>query len=186
LNLVGALAQDGELARRDGIVRLEDLSAVQTAGAPPIVDGESRDYDEDKNEPDSFPLLADWDVRLYIEQAANAWLEYGGAHPRVWWRNEVLRPGLKVVTFSLVGMLATQLVSALTSPLGIALCASCQLPFDPQQEGLKRRPRRGRNTYCKECAAGPDGDRRRNLGAKRLYAKTRRQTLAAVAREEGK
>jgi hypothetical protein len=91
---------------------------------------------------------------LHTERAAlgeclDNWRRYGGVELyTIWWEDEQA-PFTTVMSEGLPGVLAHQLIVAITSPEGVSRCDGCGEPYMPL-----RRPRSDRKHYCPACAEG--------------------------------
>jgi hypothetical protein len=124
------------------------------------------------------PSYLDWCIRGKDDDplssvcgTLNSWMEVGGVRPRIF-RHLDDRDGevrANIHAHTMFGVLAVQLLQAVSSTSGWALCKSCGIPFAVPIGGRGRR-----STYCTRC--GPQA--RRPLAARRYYYKSRERKKA--------
>jgi hypothetical protein len=104
-----------------------------------------------------------------LAHTVNEWLEMGAVRPSMRYQH-----GQPIVSFraghadvdALFGALATQLMLAVTSIEGLAVCNGCGTPYEPD-----RRPAVGKRHYCLRC-----GPRVAQRDASRAYRERQRKT----------
>ena len=145
LNIASALAKDVPSEREDW---------------EPVITTES----EEK------PLLIEalisrpWIARMYLQEAVNLWLRVADVHLSLGWSIDGSPPSLQLEAETF-GVLGVQLLTAMTSAQGLAVCDGCAKPY----VRVGRRPQSGRANFCPNCRAGKVPGR---LRQRRRRAKT--------------
>jgi hypothetical protein len=85
--------------------------------------------------------------RQIIASLVNGWMAQGNVRPTINWKNS--KPTLTIEGGSqskLFAILSIQLMLAVSSTEGLAICSACGMSYIP-----KRRPRVGEKHYCQAC-----------------------------------
>jgi len=107
--------------------------------------------------------------RLLVAERVNQWLAWGGVRPTLTWRKDA--PEMSLGGTNLFGVLAIQLMCAVSRTDGVAICCGCGAGYLPPY----RKPRDGERHYCEECRRRkvPQRDAARDFRSRKLCRPTR-------------
>lgn len=84
--------------------------------------------------------------RIHLAHLVNEWLTIGNVRPRVRWDYDHELPRFEL-TGGTFGLLAAQMMVAISRSHGVAVCSGCGSPY----ERLARRPKPGQRNFCPGC-----------------------------------
>ncbi len=86
------------------------------------------------------------DAQETVSAIVNRWLIWGDVRPALHWKSRKISITPDSSMIGLFGVLACQLMLAISKHEGLACCAECCSPYVPTQ-----RPRSDRKNYCPNC-----------------------------------
>jgi hypothetical protein len=106
-----------------------------------------------------------------LESAVSEWLRDGWVDIRLSWRSPIDGPEVRLGGYKLFGALAVQMMLAVATSDGFAICSGCGALYSP-----KKRPRAGEDHYC----GAPECKKLANRRAQERYRTGRSRPRAAA------